>query len=143
MQTFNKIAAALIKAGAQELAQKVVAKDQFAAQIASLISSVLGIKNFKLKRNPAKALYSYEEDDKVFKIQQKGDSWEYIVAIPHINAKGFEEIDVEEDAAFVKRGEAKDPEMLLSMLEKTLRQLANFLKVRKVKFNNNGELVAL
>lgn len=113
-------------------------------EIARTIKEMAKIQSPKvsIKKRGDKQIYRYTHDDAIFQISQNG-GWAYLVALPHVPSKGFEEIDVREGAVFLRSGTGKDFEGVCALFRKALNQAMNFLRIRKIKLDPKGNIVPL
>lgn len=124
------------------IGQANVVKKQMIDAIHDITSISIPAQKIKIKKTGNKEIYTFTEDDTIFRISGHNGTWTFLVAIPHVGAKGFEDVDIHEAASFLKTGKSKSLEQIISFFRKALGQAMSFLRIRKFAFDAKGNIVS-
>jgi hypothetical protein len=115
-------------------------------QMIEAIHDITGIsirpQKIVIKKTGNKEIYTFTEDDTIFRIIGQNGNWTFLVAIPHVGAKGFDDVSIHESAGFIKTGKSKSLEQIISFFRKALGQAVSFLRIRKFAFDNKGNILS-
>lgn len=123
-------------------AQPNIIKKQMIDAIHDITGVSVRPQKITIKKNGGKEIYTFTEDDTIFRISGHNGTWTFLVAIPHVGAKGFEDVDVHEAAGFIKTGKSKSLEQIMTFFRKALGQAMSFLRIRKFTFDTKGNIIS-
>lgn len=96
----------------------------------------------KIKRVGGKEIYTFVEDDTIFRITGNSGRWVFLVAIPHVGNKGSDDVHIHESGSFTDTGHATSIEQVMNFFKGALGKAMTFLKLRKFAFDAKGNIVS-
>lgn len=96
----------------------------------------------KIKKTGDKEIYTFAEDDTIFRITGTHGKWAFSIMIPHVGNKGHEDVPISESASFIRSGHADSLDQIMSFFRGSLGQAVTFLRMRKFAFDAKGNVVS-
>lgn len=99
-------------------------------------------KKITIKKSGDKEIYTFTEDDTIFRITGTHGKWAFSIMIPRVGNKGLEDVPVSESASFIRSGHADSLDQIMKFFKSSLGQAITFLRLRKFAFDAKGNVVS-
>lgn len=123
-------------------AQANIVKKQMIESIHDITGISVPANKIKIKKTGGKEIYTFTEDDTIFRITGINGKWVFLVAIPHVGNKGTDDVHIHEAGSFTDTGHATSIEQVMNFFKGALGKAMTFLKLRKFAFDTKGNIIS-